>query len=123
MRRRSGSHQFLAQMIASLFGDAQRRLPVIILHVGNGARSQEQSHRLRLVLYHAVVKRSVSLLCPSVQAGGVLHEEVDDVQGAAGFLGDRVVQARLVELLRLRFGEIYSKSVWLHNNNAVVLWP
>ena len=93
------SHQFLAQMIASLFGDAQRCLPVIILHVGNGARSQEQSHGLRLVLYHAVMKGSVPLLCPSVEAGGVLDEEVDDVQGAAGFLRDGVMQARLIELL------------------------
>ena len=104
MGRRDGSHQLLAQMIASLFGDAQRRLPVIILHVGNGARSQEQSHGLRLVLYHAVMKGSVPLLCPSIETGGVLHEEVDDVQGAAGFLRDGVVQAGLVELL----GGIYS---------------
>ena len=50
------------------------------------------------------MKGSVPLLCPSVEAGGVLHEEVDDVQGAAGFLRDGVVQARLVELL----GGIYS---------------
>ena len=42
---------------------------------------------------------SVPLLCPSVEAGGVLDEEVNDMQGAAGFLRDGVMQARLIELL------------------------
>ena len=42
---------------------------------------------------------SVPLLCPSVEAAGVLDEEVDDVQRATGFLRDGVMQARLIELL------------------------
>ena len=117
------TYQLLAQMIPSLFCDAQRGLPVIILHVCHCARSQQEFHGLWLVLYDAVMERCVPLLCPPVEAARVLDEEVDDVQRPARFLRDGVVQARLVELLRLRFGEIYSKSVWLHNNNAVVLWP
>ena len=98
------TYQLLAQMIPSLFCDAQRSLPVIILHVCHRARSQQESHGLWLVLYDAVMEGSVPLLCPSVEAAGVLDEEVDDVQGSSGFLRDGVVQARLVELL----GGIYS---------------
>ena len=93
------TYQLLAQMIASLFCDAQRCLPVIILHVCPCARPQQESHGLWLVLYDAVMERCVPLLCPPVEAARVLDEEVDDVQGAAGFLRDGVVQACLVELL------------------------
>ena len=86
-------------MIPSLFCDAQRGLPVIILHVCHCARPQQESHGLWLVLYDAVMEGSVPLLCPSVEAAGVLDEEVDDMQRAAGFLRDGVMQARLIELL------------------------
>ena len=80
------THQLLAQMIPSLFCDAQRSLPVIILHVCHCARPQQESHGLWLVLYDAVMERCVPLLCPPVEAARVLDEEVDDVQRPARFL-------------------------------------
>ena len=52
-----------------------------------------------MVLYDAVMEGSVPLLCSSVEAAGVLDEEVDDMQRAAGFLRDGVMQTRLIELL------------------------
>ena len=67
---------------------------------------------------------SVPLLCPSVEAAGVLDEEVDDMQGAAGFLRDGVMQARLIELLGTEIvRNLFSLVAAQRHNNNAVLWP
>ncbi len=89
-------------MVSSLLGDVQRCLPVVVLHCGVGAGPEQQSHALALVLNDAVMERGVSLTCLAVQRGGILHQEVDDVEGVAGLVGDGVMKARLGKFLKNR---------------------
>ena len=95
------THQLFAEFITALPGDAEWGLAVVVGQVRGGTRPQEQPHGLRLVLDDAVVDGGVPLFGFSVEAGGVLDEEVHDVEGGPRLLGDRVVQETLRVLLKL----------------------
>ena len=82
----SGTHQFLAQVIASLPGDAQRSLPVVVGKIRAGSGPEQQSHGFRLVLNDTVVERSVSFFCLPVKVTGVLYEKINNVKRSPSFL-------------------------------------
>ena len=84
----------------SLPGNAQRRLPVVVLDVRAGPGPEQQPHGLRLVLDDAVVQGGVPLLGPPVEGAAVLDQEVHDVERAAGLLGDGVMKTSFSKLLK-----------------------
>ena len=87
-------------MVASLPGDAQRSLPVVVGKVWAGPGPQQQPHGLGLVLDDAVVEGGVALLGPPVEGAAVLDQEVNDVERAAGLLGDGVMKTSFSKLLK-----------------------
>ncbi len=95
-------YHLLAEVVPPLLGDVERRLSVVVLHRGVGARSQEEPEGLALILYDAVVQRSVALSRLPIQAWRVLDQKVDDVQRVAGLVRDGVVQTSLGEFLKMK---------------------
>ena len=85
------THQLLTQMVASLPGDAQRSLPVVVGKVWAGPGPQQQSHGFWLVLNDTVVEWSVSFLCLPVKVTRVLYEKINNVKRAASFLWNGVM--------------------------------
>ena len=86
--------------MSAFLGDAERGLSVLVFQTGVGARPEEESHALALVLYHTIVERGVALACLLVEAARVLNDEVDDVQGVTRFVRYRVVKTSFSKFLK-----------------------
>ena len=104
------THHFLAEVVPPLLGDVDRRLAVVVLDAGVGARAEQQPHALALVLDDAVVEGGVALARLLVQVRRVLHQEVDDVQRVAIVLpGNGVVETSFGELLERKSAAFQSQ--------------
>ena len=73
-------------MIATLPGDAQRSLPVVVGKIRAGSGPEQQSHGFWLVLNDTVVERSVSFLCLPVKVTRVLYEKINNVKRSSCLL-------------------------------------
>ena len=94
------SYQLLTQIMIPLLCYAQGRLSILVLQTRVGSGPQEQPHALALVLNDAVVQGRVALPRLLVQRARVLDDEVDDVEGVACLVGNRVVKTSFGKFLK-----------------------